>query len=135
MKAIVISSPGGPEVLQLQEVPDPQPGPEDVLVRVKATALNRADLLQRVGRYPQPGPKADFEIPGLEYAGEVVSVGARAEGFRAGDRVMGLLAGGGYAELAVVNHRLATKVPGNLSWAEAGSIPEVFITAHDALAQ
>jgi putative PIG3 family NAD(P)H quinone oxidoreductase len=135
MKAIVITRPGGPEVLDYREVPDPVAGPEDLLVRVRATALNRADLLQRMGGYPQPGPKPAHEIPGLEYAGEVVAAGDRVEGFAVGDRVMGLLAGGGYAELVVTHHRLATKVPGQLSWEEAGATPEVSITAHDALAQ
>lgn len=135
MKAIVITRPGGPEVLDYREVPDPVAGPEDLLVRVRATALNRADLLQRMGGYPQPGPKPAHEIPGLEYAGEVVAAGDRVEGFAVGDRVMGLLAGGGYAELVVTHHRLATKVPGQLSWEEAGATPEVSITAHDALNQ
>jgi putative PIG3 family NAD(P)H quinone oxidoreductase len=135
MKAIVITRPGGPEVLDYREVPDPVAGPEDLLVRVRATALNRADLLQRMGGYPQPGPKPAHEIPGLEYAGEVVAAGDRVEGFAVGDRVMGLLAGGGYAELVVTHHRLATKVPGQLSWEEAGATPEVSITAHDALTQ
>ncbi|MCC6959219.1 MAG: NAD(P)H-quinone oxidoreductase [Dehalococcoidia bacterium] len=135
MRAVVITKPGGPEVLQMQEVPDPIAGPEDLLVRVRATALNRADLLQRQGGYPQPGPKPAFEVPGLEYAGEVLAVGARVEGFAVGDRVMGLLAGGGYAEQVVTHHRLAMKVPANLSWQEAGATPEVYITAHDALRQ
>lgn len=135
MKAVVITKPGGPEVLQLQEVPDPVPGPEDLLVRVHAAALNRADLLQRQGGYPQPGPRPAFEIPGLEYAGEVIATGARVEGFAIGDRVMGLLAGGGYAEQVVTHFRLAMKVPANLSWHEAGATPEVYITAHDALRQ
>jgi putative PIG3 family NAD(P)H quinone oxidoreductase len=117
------------------EVPDLVPGPEDLLVRVRATALNRADLLQRAGGYPQPGPKPAHEIPGLEFAGEVVAAGERTEGFTVGDRVMGLLAGGGYAEQVVIHHRLALKVPANLSWHEAGATPEVYITAHDAFLQ
>jgi NADPH2:quinone reductase len=135
MKAVVITRPGGPEVLEYREVPDPVAGPEDLLVRVRATALNRADLLQRMGGYPQPGPKPAFEIPGLEYAGEVIAVGERVEGFAVGDRVMGLLAGGGYAELVATHYRLAVKVPDVLSWEEAGATPEVFVTAHDALLQ
>jgi putative PIG3 family NAD(P)H quinone oxidoreductase len=135
MKAIVISQPGEPDVLQYRDVPEPAPGPEDLLVRVRAAGLNRADLLQRRGGYPQPGPKPAFDIPGLEFAGEVVQVGARVEGFSAGDRVMGLLAGGGYAEQVVIHHRVAMKVPESLSWNEAGGTPEVYITAHDALRQ
>ena len=117
------------------DVPDPAAGPDDLLVAVKATALNRADLLQRAGGYPQPGPKPAHEIPGLEYAGEVIGIGERVQGFAVGDRVMGLAAGGGYAELIAVHHRLAVKVPDSLSWAEAGATPEVYITAHDALLQ
>lgn len=135
MKAVVITKPGGPEVLQLQDVPEPIPGPEDLLVRVRATALNRADILQRMGGYPQPGPKPPLDIPGMEYAGEVLAAGARVEGFSPGDRVMGLLVGGGYAEQIVTHFRLAMKVPANLSWEEAGATPEVYITAHDALLQ
>ena len=135
MKAVVITKPGGPEVLQLQDVPEPVPGPEDLLVRVRATALNRADILQRMGGYPQPGPKPPLDIPGMEYAGEVLAAGARVEGFSPGDRVMGLLVGGGYAEQVVTHFRLAMKVPANLSWEEAGATPEVYITAHDALLQ
>ncbi|HXC53545.1 MAG TPA: NAD(P)H-quinone oxidoreductase [Candidatus Limnocylindrales bacterium] len=135
MKAIVIAEYGGPEVLALRDLPDPACGPDDLVVRVKATALNRADLLQRRGLYPQPGPKPEFEIPGLEFAGEVESAGANATGFRAGDRVMGLLAGGGYAQKIVVNHRLASIIPERLTFEQAASVPEAFITAHDALLQ
>lgn len=135
MKAIVITRPGGPEVLEYMDVPDPVVGPDDLLVAIKATALNRADLLQRAGAYPQPGPKPAHEIPGLEYAGEVVQIGERVTGFAPGDRVMGLAAGGGYAERIAVHHRMAVKVPDSLSWHEAGATPEVYITAHDALLQ
>jgi putative PIG3 family NAD(P)H quinone oxidoreductase len=135
MKAIVLTKPGGIENLQIQEIADPVPGPEDLLVRVRAAGLNRADLLQRQGGYPQPGPKPPFEILGLEYAGEVMALGERVEGFAVGERVMGLLSGGGYAEQVVTNARLAMRVPPNLSWAEAGGTPEVYITAHDALLQ
>lgn len=135
MKAIVLSRYGGPEVLEYRDVPEPLAGPDDLLVRVRAAALNRADTLQRRGGYPQPGPRAAFEIPGLEFAGEVVRVGERVEGFAEGERVMGLLAGGGYAEYVSIHHRLAMKVPASLSWEEAGATPEVYITAHDALLQ
>ena len=135
MKAVVITAPGGPEVLRYVDGPDPVAGPDDLLVAIKATALNRADLLQRAGGYPQPGPRPAHELPGLEYAGEVIAVGERVQGFAPGDRVMGLAAGGGYAELIAVHHRLAVRVPDSLSWIEAGATPEVYITAHDALLQ
>src|SRR6185369_9333249 len=135
VKAIVIAEYGGPEVLALRDLPDPACGPDDVVVRVRATALNRADILQRRGLYPQPGPKPEFEIPGLEFAGEIECAGARVSGFGAGDRVMGLLAGGGYAEKIVVHHRLVSRVPEALTFEQAASVPEAFITAHDALTQ
>lgn len=135
MKAIVITAYGGPEVLAYRDIPEPEAGPEDLVVEVRAAALNRADLIQRTGGYPQPGPKTEFEVPGLEFAGEVVQAGSRTEGFAPGDRVMGLLAGGGQAERVVINHRLAMKVPASLTWLEAGAAPEVYITAHDALRQ
>ncbi len=135
MKAIVLESVGGPEKLVLREIPDPVPGPEDLLVAIRATALNRGDILQRMGSYPQPGPKPEHEVPGIEFAGEVIGTGARVEGFAAGDRVMGILAGGGYAEQCTVHQRMAVRVPKAMSWNEAGGTPEVFITAHDALRQ
>lgn len=135
MKAVVMTAAGGPEVLTYQDVPDPVPGPEDLLVRIRATALNRADLLQRRGNYPQPGGAPRFEVPGLEFTGEVLALGDRVTGFAVGDRVMGLLPGGGYAEQAVTHFRLAVKVPEALSWHEAGATPEVYITAHDGLLQ
>ncbi len=135
MKAIVIERPGTEGALAWRDVPEPLSGPDDLLVAVRACALNRADLLQRLGGYPQPGPRPEFEIPGLEFAGEVLEAGARVEGFAPGDRVMGLLAGGGYAERVSVHHRLAVRVPDALGWREAGATPEVFITAHDALLQ
>ena len=131
MKAIVIED----GELVWREAPEPLAGPDDLLVAVRARALNRADLLQRRGAYPQPGPKPEHEIPGLEFAGEVLEAGARTQGFAPGDRVMGLLAGGGYAERVSVNWRLAVRVPDALGWPEAGAVPEVFITAHDALRQ
>ena len=135
MKAIVIEQGDAGGSLVYRDVPDPVAGPDDLLVAVRACALNRADVIQRMGGYPQPGPKPEFEIPGLEYAGEVLEAGARVEGFAPGDRVMGLLPGGGYAERVSVPQRLAVKVPGGLGWREAGATPEVFITAHDALLQ
>lgn len=122
MKAIVITRPGGTEVLELQEVPDPLFGPDDLLVRVYAAAVNRADVRQRVGGYPQPGNPSGHNIPGLEFAGEVLHVGERAEGFAVGERVMGLIPGQGYAELVSLPARHAMKVPGNLNWHEAGGV-------------
>ncbi|MCK9517754.1 MAG: NAD(P)H-quinone oxidoreductase [Dehalococcoidia bacterium] len=135
MRAVVVPAPGGADVLQVQDIPAPKCGPDDLLVRVRAAALNRADILQRQGRYPQPGPRPPFEVPGLEFAGEVIEIGDRVEGFALGERVMGLLAGGGQAEQVVIHHRQAMKVPANLSWTEAGALPEVYITAHDAFRQ
>ena len=119
-------------MLVLAESPEPVPAPEEILVRVRATALNRADLLQRMGMYPNPFP-ADDEIPGLEFAGEVVSCGARVTMWSPGDRVMGIVSGGAYAERLVIHERQAMAVPAGMSWTDAAAIPEVFITAWDAL--
>ena len=132
MKAVVLRDHGGPEVLVLAESPEPVPAPEEILVRVRATALNRADLLQRMGMYPNPFPAND-EIPGLEFAGEVVSCGARVTMWSPGDRVMGIVSGGAYAERLVIHERQAMAVPAGMSWTDAAAIPEVFITAWDAL--
>lgn len=132
MRAVVITRPGGPEVLELSQVPDPVPGPEELLVRVRAASLNRADLLQRRGLYPAP-PGAPAKIPGLEFAGEVESCGGRASGHTPGDRVMGILGGGGQAQKLVLHHRLCMPVPAPLTWEQAAAIPEAFLTAYDAL--
>jgi NADPH:quinone reductase len=114
------------------EHPDPEPQDGQLLVRVRAAGLNGADMLQLAGRYPAPvGAPAD--IPGLELAGEVVACGRRAGRFEPGDRVMGIVAGGGQAELAVIHERTAMPVPDELDWTAAGGVPEVFTTAHDAL--
>jgi putative PIG3 family NAD(P)H quinone oxidoreductase len=131
MKAIVVETPGDPEVMHLAEVPDPTPGPGEVLVRARATAVNRADTLQRRGFYPPP-PGAS-EIIGMEVAGEVAALGEGVEGWRPGDRVMALIAGGGYAELVVVPAGQLMPIPAGLSWTDAAAIPEVFLTAHDNL--
>jgi NADPH2:quinone reductase len=131
MRAIVLETHGGPEVLQLRDVPDPEPGPEEVLVAVVATALNRADLLQRRGFYP--GPPMAHEIPGLEFAGRVVACGERVQVWREGAEVMGVVGGGGYAEKIAVHERQVVRVPDGVSVADAAAIPEVFITAFDAL--
>ncbi len=131
MRAIVVDAPGDPEVMHLGEVPDPTPGPGEVLIRARATAVNRADTLQRRGFYPPP-PGAS-EIIGMEVAGEVEELGEGVEGWRPGDRAMALLAGGGYAEKVVAPAGQLMPVPAGLSWTEAAAIPEVFLTAHDNL--
>jgi len=132
MRAVVITRPGGPEVLELREVPDPRPGPAEIVVSVKATALNRADLLQRRGLYPAP-PGVPADIPGLEMAGTVESCGAGASRFRPGDRVMAILGGGGHAEKVALDERVCLPIPDGMDWAEAGAVPEAFLTAWDAL--
>ncbi len=132
MRAVVITRPGGPEVLEVRDLPDPAYGPDEVRVAVRATALNRADLLQRQGRYPAPAG-APADIPGLEFAGEVEVAGGRVASLRPGDRVMGLLGGGGYATKVVVNAGLCVRIPPLLSWEEAAAVPEAFMTAFDAL--
>ncbi len=111
---------------------DPEPSRGELLVRVKAAGLNGADMLQLRGGYPAP-PGSPPDIPGLELAGEVVAVGPDAERFAEGDRVMSVVGGGGHAELAIVHERAAMPVPDALDWPEAGGLPEVFTTAHDAI--
>lgn len=133
MRAVVLTSYGEPDVLELADVPDPAGGPEDVVVDIVATALNRADLLQRRGYYPEPGPAREHEIPGMELSGRVLSVGDRVEGWHAGDEVMAIVSGGAYAERIVVNARQLMGVPAGIAVADAAAIPEVGITAHDAL--
>ncbi len=131
MKAVLVRSPGGREHLYIGVVPQPEPSEEEVLVRVRATALNRADILQREGKYPPP-PGAS-SILGLEMAGEVVRTGKRVQRWKPGDRVFGLLPGGGYAQYAVIHEQLAMPIPENLSFEEAAAIPEAFLTAYQAL--
>lgn len=132
MKAVVLREHGGPEVLQIEDVPSPTFGAEDILVSVAATALNRADLLQRMGFYPNPFPQGP-EIPGLEFAGTVKAVGERVTAWKVGDKVMGIVSGGAYAEELVLHERQAMAVPAGMSLHDATAIPEVFITAWDAL--
>ncbi|MDA1061944.1 MAG: NAD(P)H-quinone oxidoreductase [Chloroflexi bacterium] len=134
MRAAVITEPGDPDVFALQELPDPEPGPEDVLVAVHATALNRADLMQRRGGYPAP-PGIRQDVPGLEMSGVVERVGERVTQWSPGDRVMALLGGGGYASLVTVPERQLMAVPDQLDLEQAAAIPEVFLTAFDALFQ
>jgi putative PIG3 family NAD(P)H quinone oxidoreductase len=119
------------EVL-VEEHPDPEPGTGQVLVRVRAAGVNGADMLQRRGRYPAPAGSPQ-DIPGLELAGEVEALGDGAARFSAGDRVMGIVGGGGQAELAVVHERQLMRVPDAVAFPDAGGLPEVFTTAHDAL--
>jgi len=132
MKAVVIERPGGPEVLRIQEVERPAPSAGELLVRVHASGINRADLLQRLGRYPAPAG-APESIPGLEVAGEVVETGSGCRLFSPGDRVMAIVGGGGYAEFISVHERAAVRVPESLGWEGAGAVPEAFMTAFDAL--
>ncbi len=132
MRAVVLHSHGGPEVLTIDEVDDPTPGPDEVVVDVAATALNRADLLQRMGAYPDPRGLTP-EIPGLEFSGVVSALGSRAKMWRVGDRVMGIEAGGAYAEKIATHERQLLAVPDSIDLVEAAAIPEVFLTAWDAL--
>ena len=118
--------------LSVEEHPDPEPGHGEVLIRVRAAGLNGADMMQLRGHYPAPaGSPAD--IPGLELAGEVQACGPGAERFSPGDRVMSIVGGGGQAQLALVHERVLMPVPESLSWVQAGGVPEVFTTAHDAV--
>jgi len=132
MRAVVITRFGDPDVLDVREVPMPEPAPGEVRVRVYASGVNRADLLQRLGLYPAPSG-APQDIPGLEYAGVVDAVGAGVERPSPGEAVMGIVGGGGCAEYVVVHARTAVKVPRGLDPAEAGAVPEVFMTAYDAV--
>ena len=133
MKAVKIVSFGGVEGLQVVDVPDSaKPTADRVRVRVRAAGLNRADILQRLGRYPAP-PGYPQDIPGLEFAGEVESIGQDARARKIGDRVFGITGGGAQAELVTVPEATLARIPDNLDWVQAASIPEVFMTAHDAL--
>ncbi len=132
MRAVVITAPGGPEVLEIQDRQLPTPGLGQIRVRVRASALNRADILQRKGEYPAP-PGAPADIPGLEYAGEVVALGDGVRLWNVGGRVMGLTGGGAHAEYVCVHEREAIAIPEGLRWEEAAAIPEAFLTAYDAI--
>ena len=127
MKAILFDRPGDESVLKLGDAPDPRPAPDQLLIRIRSAGINRADLMQREGRYPPPPGASD--ILGLECAGEVAEVGAGVKDWRVGDRAMALIPGGGYAELAVAHYGSAIQVPRILSDDEAGGIPEVYLTA------
>lgn len=126
MKAVVVKKPGDENALKLGDVPEPSIKPDEILIRVRAAGVNRADILQRQGFYPPP-PGAS-EIIGMEVAGEVVAVGASVKGWKVGDRAMALIPGGGYAEKAVAHYGSAMKIPATLTFEEAAGIPEVFLT-------
>lgn len=132
MRAVVIDGAGDVNVLSIREVPRPAPRGREILVRVQASALNRADIHQRQGRYPAP-PGAPPDIPGIEFAGEVAMAGPRGARFREGDRVFGIIGGGAHAEFLVVDERACAPAPASMDWADLGAIPEAFITAHDAM--
>jgi NADPH2:quinone reductase len=132
MRAIVITRPGGPDVLEMQQRPSPDPGAGQIRVRVRASALNRADIHQREGNYPAP-PGAPADVIGMEYAGEVDALGPSATLWKIGDPVMGIVGGGGHAEYVTVHEREAIPVPESMPWEEAAAIPEAFLTAYDAL--
>ena len=131
MKAVEIAAPGGPEQLRIARRPVPKPGAQEVLIRVAAAGVNRPDVMQRQGRYPPPAGASD--IPGMEAAGEIVSLGAGVAGLSVGDQVTSLLSGGGYAEFAVAAAPLCLPVPKGLSLAEAAAVPETFFTVWDNL--
>lgn len=132
MKAITFNEFGDADVLKLANVPDPELRPDDLLVRVHAAGVNRADLTHRRGGYGRPN-FGDSTIMGLEIAGEVLEIGALVEGYKVGDRVMGVVGGGAYAELARIDWRMAMPIPEPLDYVHAAAIPEVFVTAHEAM--
>ena len=132
MKAVVITQPGAVEVLELRDVERPTPGGTDILVRVASSGLNRADLLQRRGLYPPPRGYPE-DIPGLEYSGVIEAMGAEVDTLAVGQAVMGITGGGAYAEYVVVPAETAVRIPDGWDPVEAGAIPEVFMTAYDAV--
>ncbi len=132
MKAVLFGGKGGPEVISLGDLPDPSPARSEVLVRVRAAALNRADLLQRRGLYPPP-PGHREDVPGLELAGEVAAVGAGVTAWKVGDRVMCITAGEAQAELCLVHERMLLRIPDGMSFEDAAALPEAGVTSHDAL--
>lgn len=132
MKAIMFDRFGAADVLEVQEVPQPQLRPHDLLVRTRAAGVNRADLTHRRGGYGRPD-FGDSTIMGLEIAGDVIAVGEEVQGYAVGDRVMGIVGGGAYAEVARIDYRMAMPIPANLDYVQAAAITEVFVTAHEAL--
>ncbi len=131
MKTVVITRRGGPEVLDVVERPDPTPGAHQIVVRVRASAMNRADLLQRAGHYAAP-PGVPADVPGLELAGEVVACGDHAQRFARGARVFGLVAGGAHASHVLLHEDEVAPMPEGMSYEDAAAIPEAFLTAYDA---
>jgi putative PIG3 family NAD(P)H quinone oxidoreductase len=133
MKAVYIKEFGGPENLELREMSDPpKPQNTQILLRVKAAGVNRADLLQVNGNYAPP-PGYSPSIPGLEFAGEIAEIGLNVSNYSVGDRVFGITSGEAQAEFVVIEQSLLARIPDNLTFAEAAAVPEVFVTAHDAL--
>lgn len=132
MRAIVFTGAGGNEVVRLEERPDPAVSGDDVLLAVRYAALNGADLSQRAGRYPAP-PGSPPDVPGIETAGTVIACGPTALRFQVGDRVFGIVGGGGLADRVLVHERHVAPVPENLDELGAAAVPEVFVTAHDAI--
>lgn len=132
MKAVLFGGKGGPEIIEWKETADPAPARGEVLVRVRAAGLNRADLLQRMGLYPPP-PGTRGDIPGLELAGEVAKLGEGVSAWKPGDRVMAIASGEAQAEYAVAHERMLLRIPEGMSFEDAGAIPEAGITSHDAL--
>src|SRR3954470_345247 len=132
MKAIVITKPGDSSVLEERDIDPPRPGRHEILVRIRASALNRADISQRRGSYPAP-PGVPADIPGLEYSGEVEAIGEGTTKWKIGDAVMGLVGGGAHAELVCTHELEAMRIPTSLTFEEAAAIPEAFITAYDAI--
>jgi len=132
MKAINFASFGEADVLTLGDAPEPTLRAHDLLVRVRAAGVNRADLTHRRGGYGRSN-FGDSELMGLEIAGDVLVVGAEVEGYALGDRVMGIVGGGAYAEIARIDYRMAMRIPDNLDYIQAAAVPEVFVTAHEAL--
>jgi NADPH2:quinone reductase len=131
MHAVILNGFGGIEVLTIADVPQPLPNPEQVLVHVKACALNRADLLQRRGKYPPPAGESD--ILGMEMAGQIVAMGENVTGFGIGEKVFGLVGSGAYAEYCLIDQGMVIPIPAHLSYIEAACIPEAFLTAHEAV--
>jgi putative PIG3 family NAD(P)H quinone oxidoreductase len=131
MHAVTLNGFGGTDVLTIAEIPQPTPGPEQVLVHVKAAALNRADLLQRRGKYPPPPGESD--ILGMEIAGQIVAMGEEVIGFGIGEKVFGLVGSGAYAEYCLIDQGMVMPIPEHLSYIEAAAIPEAFLTAQEAL--